>query len=315
MPINPSTGVFQRIWKFVDRFEAGDEITRAELDAALDDFIPALNAALIVLAGAQAAASQAQAFALQAQTNGAAAGEAAGAAAGELAASLQTAAALGHAQEAELAKIAAQGFAAAINVINLIGLAAETPFTGDLNTIDPTSQRVAVYRLAAGATNGPAGAGDRDYLLHLRWDANNATQIVFNSGEASLISHRVRAAGVWGTWAGVQTTTADHLITGGRTTTAVDDGTRSSGTYTPSPVGGNVRRIVNAGAFTLAAPTAAGDFTMTIQMTNAAGAGTVTLSGFSRATGDALTVNNGDDFLLVITKVNGFTLLERKALQ
>ena len=315
MPINPATGVFQRIWKFVDRFAARDEITRADLDIALDDFTPAVNEALLVLSSAQTAAAQAQAYALQAQTNGAAAGEAAGATAGELAASLQTAAALGHAQDAELAKIAAQGFAASVNPLNLLGLAAETAFTGDLNTVEPTAQRVAVYRLAAGVTNGPTGAGDRDYLLHLRWDANNATQIVFNSGETSLISHRIKAAGVWSTWASVETTTGDHLITGGRTTTAVDDGTRSSGTYTPSPVGGNTRRIINGGAFTLAAPTASGDFTMTIQMTNNASAGAVTLSGFSRATGDALTTTNGDDFLLVITKVNGFTLLERKALQ
>lgn len=97
--------------------------------------------------------------------------------------------------------------------------------------------------------------------------------------------------------------------------TAANDGTRSSGTYTPSPVGGFFRRIINGGAFTLAAPTFAGDYQLTIQITNNATAGAITLTGFSRATGDSLTTTDGHDFLLVITKINGFTLCERKALQ
>lgn len=104
-------------------------------------------------------------------------------------------------------------------------------------------------------------------------------------------------------------------LTGGFTTTAVNDGTKSSGVYTPTPVGGNMRRIVNAGAFTLTAPTAAGDYTMVIQVTNAAGAGTITLSGFSRSSGDPLSATSGDDFILGITKINGFTLLTVQALQ
>lgn len=46
MPLDPITGLFARIWKFVDRFEASDDITRADLDIALDDFTPAINAAI-----------------------------------------------------------------------------------------------------------------------------------------------------------------------------------------------------------------------------------------------------------------------------
>lgn len=315
MPINPSTGAFQRIWKFVDRFAQGDDITREDLDLALDDFVPALNEAILVLTAAQVAAAQAQAFALQASTNGETAGAAAGAAAAESAAALQTAAALAHAQEAELAKLAAQGFAASINPLNLMGLATETAFAGNLDTVEPSAQRVAVYRLNTGVTGGPAGAGVNDFVLHMRWDASNATQICFNSGDVSLLSHRSKIGGVWGTWSAVMTTNGDHLVTGGRTFATVDDGTRSSGTYTPSPIGGNARRIVNGGAFTLAAPVAAGDYEMRIQITNNASAGVITLTGFSRVTGDALTTTNGDDFLLVITKINGFILCERKALQ
>lgn len=97
--------------------------------------------------------------------------------------------------------------------------------------------------------------------------------------------------------------------------TAANDGTRSSGTYTPSPSGGFLRRIVNGGAFTLAAPTFAGDYQLIIQVTNSATAGTITFSGFTRVFGDALTNTNGDDFLLVITKINGFILCQRITLQ
>lgn len=39
-------GVFTRIWKFVDQFISGDEITRADLDISLDDVSEGINAAL-----------------------------------------------------------------------------------------------------------------------------------------------------------------------------------------------------------------------------------------------------------------------------
>jgi hypothetical protein len=104
-------------------------------------------------------------------------------------------------------------------------------------------------------------------------------------------------------------------VNGGVTTTAGDDGAFSSGTYTPTPVGGNMKRITNAGAFTLAAPTAAGDYTMVIQITNVSGAGTITLSGFNRTIGNSFTTTVGDDFFVYITKCNGFELANVVALQ
>ena len=99
------------------------------------------------------------------------------------------------------------------------------------------------------------------------------------------------------------------------TSTVADDGTKSSGTYTPTPVGGNMKRIVNSGAFTLAAPSASGDYTMIIQITNSATAGAITLSGFSRTTGNPFTTTNGDDFFVYLTKCNGFTSANVVALQ
>lgn len=103
--------------------------------------------------------------------------------------------------------------------------------------------------------------------------------------------------------------------TAGVTTVAVDDGTKATGTYTPTPTGGNMRRIVNGGAFTLAAPTTAGDYTMVIQITNNASAGAITLTGFTRVTGDAFTTTSGDDFFVYVTKCNGFSTAVVQALQ
>lgn len=314
MPINPGTGLFARVWKFVDRFVAAEEVKREDLDAAIDDLIPAINAALAVLASAQAAADQAQAQAAGAANAGATAGAAAGGEAAVIAAAAQVAQAAVYKDEAETAKDAAEGFAAIINPLNLVGLVAETPFAGDLNGIS-NDTRAIIYRLAAGVSNGPATAGDRDFLLHLQWDADDAMQILFDANELSLVVYRSKVTGSWGQWIKVMTTSGDQSLTGGYTTTAVDDGTKTAGTYIPSPVGGNMKRCVNGGPFTLAAPIISGDYSLVIQMTNNASAGIVSFSGFTKVVGSSMTTTSGNDYMLYITKVNGFTLLSIEALQ
>jgi carbonic anhydrase/acetyltransferase-like protein (isoleucine patch superfamily) len=102
---------------------------------------------------------------------------------------------------------------------------------------------------------------------------------------------------------------------GSVTSTADNDGTFSSGTYTPTPVGGNFKRILNAGAFTLAAPTVSGDYTLIIQITNDTGAGAITTTGFNRVVGDTFTTTVGHDFFVFITKCNGFISATVQALQ
>lgn len=111
----------------------------------------------------------------------------------------------------------------------------------------------------------------------------------------------------------VEPATASNF-TAGYTATAANDGTKSSGTYTPTPSGGNFKRAVNGGAHTLAAPTASGDYTLVIQYTNNGSAGTITLTGFNKTTG-AFTTTNGDDFMVYIAKVNGFIHANIVALQ
>jgi hypothetical protein len=98
----------------------------------------------------------------------------------------------------------------------------------------------------------------------------------------------------------------------GYNVTTFNAGTKTTGTFTPAPASGNIQRAVNGGAFTLAPP--ATDCVMIIQITNNASAGTITTTGFTTVEG-TLTTTNGDDFLLYITRVNGFNLLSVRALQ
>jgi len=103
-------------------------------------------------------------------------------------------------------------------------------------------------------------------------------------------------------------------LTVGYTATAYNAGTISTGTYTVTPANGNLQRYVNNGAHSIAAHSA-GDYTVIVQMTNSASAGAVTTSSFTKVRGDTLSTTNGDDFLLVVSKINGFTLLDKVTLQ
>jgi len=103
-------------------------------------------------------------------------------------------------------------------------------------------------------------------------------------------------------------------VSGGFVGASVDDGVKSSGTYTPSPTGGNFRHITNNGPIVIAAPTALGDFVMIIEVTNGATAGAVTISGMIRS-GYAFTTTNGHKFRLHITKMNGTVSVFVEAMQ
>lgn len=104
-------------------------------------------------------------------------------------------------------------------------------------------------------------------------------------------------------------------LTVGYKATAYNAGTKSTGTFTPDPANGNLQRYVNGGAHTLAAPTAAGDYPITIQIVNDGSAGTITMSGFDLVDGSSLTTTNGHKFRLYIEKINGVVTCTKKALQ
>lgn len=104
---------------------------------------------------------------------------------------------------------------------------------------------------------------------------------------------------------------------GGFSSLSVSDGTKNSGTYTPTPVGSNFRTITNGGNFVLAAPTLSGSYNITIDIVNNASAGTVTFTGFAanNPKGDDLTATNGDKFKLHISKTGVGVTAQLEALQ
>ena len=112
---------------------------------------------------------------------------------------------------------------------------------------------------------------------------------------------------------GILSNTTKNL-TVGYTATAKNEG-NGSGTFTPAPSTGNLKRIGNNAAFTFAAPTASNDYTMVVLITNASTAGAVTFTGFTKVTGDSLTVTNGHKFMVNIVKINNNTLASVVALQ
>lgn len=106
---------------------------------------------------------------------------------------------------------------------------------------------------------------------------------------------------------------ADQAVTGGFTCQPLDNGTKSSGTFTPSIGDRPSQKAVNGGAHTLAPPSDEG--WMMLQYTNNASAGTITTSGFTSVKGDDTTTTDGDDFMFFIYKSGSFSLLNVVALQ
>lgn len=206
-------------------------------------------------------------------------------------------------------------------------------YTGNLDSLTTSTIR----RLGVGATNAWAGFSVGDFVVNLVTDASNAVQIGYDSSEGGRPRTRAKVAGAWSAWdagvtvAAAQTITGDKTFsgttniatllatvmgqTGANTTLAGGfvanndaDGTFSSGTYTPAPTGGNFKSITNTGPFTLAAPVVAGNYTLVIEVTNGAGAGAITLSGFAKTGGDLFTTTNGHRFQIFIAKTaNGST--------
>lgn len=105
---------------------------------------------------------------------------------------------------------------------------------------------------------------------------------------------------------------ATKALSAGYSATPYNAGTQSTGTFTPDEANGNMQYCVNGGAFTLAPPT--NNCTMVIQITNNASAGAITTSGFTKVSG-SFTTTDGHDFFAFVTKCNGFSSLDIKALQ
>jgi hypothetical protein len=99
----------------------------------------------------------------------------------------------------------------------------------------------------------------------------------------------------------------------GFTSSDPDQGTKSSGTFTPTFAAGGFQHYSNGGAHTLAPPTGAGS--IVIDVTNEGSAGAITTSGFTKVTGDSLTTTNGHKFRLFITVGTAGSHLHKQAMQ
>ena len=133
------------------------------------------------------------------------------------------------------------------------------------------------------------------YCLQLAWSLTSTNPIPY---------YRTQTGSTWNAWRQIVSTANDATLAAGFAGTVVNDGTKSTGTYTPTYASGNLRKVSNAGAFTLAAPTAAGDYTMVILVTNATGAGAIASSGFTSFDGDSFDTTVGSKFLVVIYKID-----------
>jgi hypothetical protein len=158
---------------------------------------------------------------------------------------------------------------------------------------------------------GPAADGD----AHTDWTINLA-------GEPG-------AAGADGTIAGSTGATDNAILladgvggatlkTSGRTlesgvTVVFNQGTKSTGTFTPEPSSGRRQRVINGGAHTLAPPTEVGDFILVY--TNNGSAGTITTSGFDLVLGDDLDTTDTNRFELGISNDGTTSILQVTALQ
>ena len=101
------------------------------------------------------------------------------------------------------------------------------------------------------------------------------------------------------------------LAAGFAQATFTNDGNKSGGvTYQPTPAGGNLRWVTNAGAFTWAADAdASRAYTMVVFVTNSGTPGAVTFSGWTAVTGDSMNVTASSLFIVTITKVGGYKVL------
>lgn len=103
---------------------------------------------------------------------------------------------------------------------------------------------------------------------------------------------------------------ATSTFTAGQKATATDLGTKSSGTLTPTidASNGNLQRVINGGAFALAAPSTGGDYTIILEIKNNGSAGAISFSGWTKnPDGDAFTTVNNAVFAVTIFKLNAHT--------
>ncbi len=176
-----------------------------------------------------------------------------------------------------------------------------------------------VANAATSATNLGLGTGDSPQFTAVNVGA--ATDTTITRVSAGLVavegSNVLMASNIGGS---VQAFDADTLkadvddtLSGGFQFTAVNDGTKSSGGYTPAYAGGNVKTVVNGGAHLFNPQSGAG--TIIVKYNNNVSAGVITLGAWSKVTGDDFTTTNGHNFVCYLSEIGAFSHLHIVALQ
>ena len=191
------------------------------------------------------------------------------------------------------------GVAVTVSAAELNVLDGVTVTTAELNILDGVTATTAELNILDGVTATTAELNILDGVTATTAELN------FVDGVTSAIQTQL----------GAMVPLAGAALSGGFTSSLDDDGTKSSGTYTPTITDGNFKRIVGNGAFTLAAPADATGYSLAILITNGASAGTITFSGFEAVSGDTVSTTNGEDFMLYVTSIANFGHAHVVALQ
>lgn len=110
-----------------------------------------------------------------------------------------------------------------------------------------------------------------------------------------------------GTTGNLLTDAQSDTLTKGFRETPHNNGTISSGTFTPDAFNSNNQVVTNGGAHTWALPS--GACNITIELRNNASAGVIDTSAYDRVIGDDLTTTNADVFIVQIIRTNTQALM------
>lgn len=265
---------------------------------ARDAALVAQTAAEVARAAAEAAAAAAQSSQTAAAGSAAAAdADATAASASEIAAAASAAAALASQNAAAASQAAA---ASSATSASNSATTATTQASSASTSASSAAGSATTAQNAASAAAADAAAADADAASA----AASAAAAAASAAAAATFNPADFAA------------VAGDTLTGGFTNSGITAlGNISSGTTTLSPAGNNFFSLTVTGAFTLAAPTVSGNYTMVGQITIGAGAGAVTFSGFTRDTGDELTTVNGNVFLAHVTVIGAIKHIHITAMQ
>jgi len=196
--------------------------------------------------------------------------------------------------------------------INAKAPTASPTFTG---TVTAPTARLDAYALSLTSTGHSFQIGTTS-SVNLVMD-NNDIQ-VRNNGAASVLALNPLGGNIT-LGSSASTVTIAGTLSGNMTLdsgfTAATKNLTASTSFTVDPTGGNFQQITNGGAFTITAPSLAGNYSIVIRVSNTTGAGAVTLSGFTKTTGDTFTTGTTHNFMVFITKFGTSTLANVVALQ